>query len=66
MRVEEIAPQFGVQMEEQLAGLYPPSKIQAMRQPYEKRILALLREAYCPELSDIEALRELWRKFCVW
>ena len=61
VRVEDLAPEFGVQLEEELARFYPASKIRAMRQPYEKRILDLLREAYGPEISDIEALRELWQ-----
>lgn len=61
MRVEDLAPEFGVQLEEELAGLYPPSKIRAIRQPYEERVLDLLRKAYGPEISDIEALRELWQ-----
>ncbi len=62
MRVEELAPEFGAQLEEELAGLYPPAQIRAMRQPYEERILALLRDAYGDEdISDIQALRELWQ-----
>ena len=61
MRVEDLAPEFGVQLEEELTGLYASTQIRAMRQPYEKRILDLLREAYGAEISDIEALRELWQ-----
>ncbi len=51
MRVEDLAPEFGVQLEEELAGLYPAAQIRAMRQPYEKRVLDLLREAYGPEIT---------------
>jgi hypothetical protein len=61
MRVEELAPEFGVQLEEELAGLYSPAQIQAMRLAHERKFLALLRKAYGPEISDIEALRELWQ-----
>jgi hypothetical protein len=61
MRVEDLAPEFGAQLEEELAGLYSPGQIRAMRLAHEKKILELLHEAYGPEISDIEALRELWQ-----
>jgi hypothetical protein len=61
MRVEDLAPEFGVQLEEELAGFHSPAQIQTMRLAHEKKILNLLREAYGPEISDVEALRELWQ-----
>jgi len=62
MRVEELASEFGVQLEEELAGLYSVAQIRAMRQPYEERVLKVLREAYGDEdISDIQSLRELWQ-----
>lgn len=62
MRVEELAPEFGILLAEELEGLYPPAQIRAMRQAHEKKILDLLRKAYGDEdISDIQALRELWQ-----
>jgi hypothetical protein len=60
MRVAELAFEFGAQLEEELAGRYSPAQIRAMRQPYEERILGLLRDAYRDEdISDTQAFREL-------
>jgi hypothetical protein len=60
MRVEELAFEFGAQLEEELAGRYSRAQIRATRQPYEERILGLLRDAYRDEdISDTQAFREL-------
>jgi hypothetical protein len=40
---------------------FSPAQLQAMRLAQEKKISDLLPEAYSSEISDREALRELWQ-----
>ena len=61
MRVEDLAPEFGVLLAEELEGRYPPAQIRAMRLTHEEKILGSLRTAYGPEISDTQAVPELWR-----
>jgi len=58
MKVEELAEQFGIALQQELSARNP-AEMPLIREQLEKDVLNSLREAYGDEVSDMEAFAEL-------